>query len=129
MAKLPPLPRLKKKLWKIFSEYIRRRDADENGMVTCFTCDRPMHWKESQAGHYVPQSIALSLVFNEKNVHNQCGGCNLYKNGNPTVYALKLQKRYGNLILEELQSLRKENFRYTRVDYMEMIEKYKALIK
>jgi len=125
MAKLPPLPRLKKKLWKIFSEYIRRRDADENGMVKCFTCPKIMHWKESQAGHYIPQSIALSLVFHEKNVHAQCAGDNLYKRGNLTVYAIELQKRYGPGILEELQSMRQENFRYTRVDYDEMISVYK----
>jgi hypothetical protein len=129
MAKLPPLPRLKKKLWKVFSEYIRRRDADENGMVKCFTCSKVDHWKNLQAGHYVPQSIALSLVFHEKNVHVQCGGCNLFRNGNPTVYAVELRKRYGENILEELQSHRVENFRYTRVDYDEMIQKYKALMK
>lgn len=93
-------------------------------MVKCFTCSRVSHWKESQAGHYIPQSIALALVFDERNVQNQCGGCNLYRNGNPTVYAIELRKKYGEGILEELQSLRKEGFRYTRADYDEMIEKY-----
>lgn len=129
MAKLPPLPRLKKKLWKIFSEFIRRRDADHAGMVKCFTCPRIMHWKDSQAGHYVPQSIALSLVFHEKNVHAQCGGCNLFKGGNPTIYAIELRKKYGETILEELQNLRRESFRYTRIDYMELIERYQGLLK
>ena len=88
-----------------------------------------MHWKESQAGHYIPQSVALSLVFDERNVHNQCGGCNLFKRGNPHVYAIELRKRYGEKILEELAASRVENFRYTRVDYDELIAKYKALIK
>ena len=129
MKKLPPLPRLKKKLWRLFSEYIRKRDADEDGMVKCFTCVRQMHWKEAQAGHYTPQSIALSLVFHEKNVHAQCAPCNLYKRGNQTVYAIELQKRYGPTILEDLQNERVENFRYTRVDYMELIEKYQGLLK
>lgn len=128
MKKLPPLPRLKKKAWKLFSEYIRRRDSDNNGMVKCFTCNDVKHWKEMQAGHYVPQSIALSLVFNEKNVHAQCGGCNLFRNGNMSIYAIELRKRYGENILEELQSLRKESFRYTRIDYMELIEKYRKIL-
>ena len=128
MAKLPPLPRLKKKLWKIFSEYIRRRDADENGMVKCFTCTRSGHWKELQAGHFMAQSLGLWTVFEEKNVHAQCAPCNLYKRGNPSVYALELTKRYGPNILEELQLLRKENYKLSRADYMELIEKYKALI-
>lgn len=122
--KLQPLPTLKRKLWKIFSEYIRRRDSQE-GYVKCFTCNRTGHWKDFQAGHYTPQSIALSLVFDETNVQVQCAGCNLYKRGNQTVYAVELRKKYGENILEELQSKRIENFRYTRADYDEMIAKYK----
>lgn len=122
--KLPSLPSLKKKLWKIFSEYIRRRDADEFGWVKCFTCQKRGYWKEFQAGHYIPQSIALALVFDERNVQVQEGGCNLFRNGNPTVYAVELRKKYGDGILEELQSLRRENFKYYRSDYEEMIQTY-----
>lgn len=122
--KLPPLPRLKKKAWKLFSEYVRRRNCDSFGFTKCFTCPQTGHWKEFQAGHYIPQSISLALVFNEINVQTQCGGCNLYRQGNPTVFAIELRKKYGENILEELQSLRKEGFRYTRSDYEEMIERY-----
>ena len=129
MAKKKPLPFLKRKLWKLFSEYIRRRDADENGMVKCFTCPKIMHWKESQAGHYMSQSLGLWTVFLETNVHNQCGACNLYKRGNPTVYAVELMKRYGPHILEELQAQRKENYKINRAEYEELIEKYKGLLK
>lgn len=122
--KLPPLPRLKRKLWKMFSEYVRKRDASEAGIVKCFTCSRTGHWKEFQAGHYIPQSLSLALVFDDRNVHPQCGGCNLFRRGNMSVYAVELRKRYGENILEELQSKRKEGFRYTRSDYEELIEKY-----
>lgn len=122
--KLPSLPRLKRKLWKLFSEYVRKRDANEEGIVKCFTCPKTGHWKEMQAGHYIPQSLSLVLVFDERNVHAQCGGCNLFKRGNMSVYAVELRKRYGENILEELQSLRKEGFRYTRSDYEDLIDKY-----
>lgn len=121
------LPSLKKKLWKIFSIRMRKKDADENGMVKCFTCPVIRHWTEMQAGHYVAQSLGLSLVFEERNVHAQCAGCNLYKRGNPSVYAIELRKRYGEGILEELQSLRKEGFKYSRWEYEELIEKYRNL--
>jgi len=120
--KLPSLPRLKRKLWKLFSEYIRRREGE---IVKCFTCIKRGHWKEFQAGHYIPQSIALSLVFDERNVQIQCGGCNLYKRGNTTVFAVELRKKYGDNILEELQSLRREGFKFSRLDYEKMIQKYK----
>lgn len=70
--RLKSLPQLKKHLWRLFSEYIRKRDADENGMVKCFTCTRFSHWKEMQAGHFVAQSLGLWTVFVEHNVHAQC---------------------------------------------------------
>lgn len=108
----------------MFSQHIRTREADDYGLVKCFTCPRKGHWKEFQAGHYVAQSISLALVFDERNVQVQCGGCNLFKSGNPTVFAVELRKKYGPAILEELQALRQEGFRYTRADYEEMIQKY-----
>lgn len=61
--------------------------------------------------------------------HHNCAPCNLYKRGNPSVYALELTKRYGPHILEELQLLRKENYKINRAEYEELIEKYKNLIK
>lgn len=126
--RLKTLPALKRKLWKLFSEYIRRRDADQDGVVKCFTCPREMNWKESQAGHFMAQSLGLWVVFEEKNVHAQCAPCNLYKRGNPSVYALELTKRYGPSILEELQLLRKENYKINRAEYEELIEMYKQKV-
>lgn len=72
MAKLPPLPRLKKRLWVIFSQYIRQRDADENGYAPCISCGKVEHYKLQDAGHYHPKSLGLSVYFLEKGVHNQC---------------------------------------------------------
>ena len=46
------ISKLKKKLDKIFSEFIRRRNADHLGRVKCFTCGVEKHWKEQQAGHF-----------------------------------------------------------------------------
>ena len=42
------ISKLKKKLDKVFSEYIRRRNADHLGFITCFTCGVKRHWKENQ---------------------------------------------------------------------------------
>src|SRR3989304_4027343 len=44
---------LKRKAWKAFSEYIRRRDADYAGRVSCYTCGLRMHWKSAHAGHAI----------------------------------------------------------------------------
>ncbi len=35
---------------RIFSEYIRRRDSDENGIGRCISCGKMVHWKEADCG-------------------------------------------------------------------------------
>ena len=42
---------LKNKLWKVCSEYIRRRDKG-----ICFTCGRKASGSGYHAGHYIPSS-------------------------------------------------------------------------
>ena len=129
MAKLPPLPRLKKRLWVIFSHYIRQRDADENGMTKCISCDMVKHWREMDCGHFLPKSLGLSVYFVETNNHQQCQKCNLFLQGNQYNYALALKKRYGDDIIDKLEQIKNTPLKLSRVDYMELIEKYKALIK
>lgn len=70
--KLKPLPVLKRNLWKIFSEYIRRRDSDSEGFGRCISCGAVGYYKEMHAGHYIPKSLGLSIYFEEKNVNLQC---------------------------------------------------------
>lgn len=120
---------LKNKLWKIFSEYIRRREADENGMVSCISCGAVRHWKEIHAGHYIPRSAGLAVYFSEKNVHPQDAACNTFRHGNLSQYALALRKKYGEGILEELDALRRETRKISQVEYAELIEKYKSKLK
>jgi hypothetical protein len=94
--------KLKKELWKLFSEYIRRKDADENGNVKCFTCSKVNPWKMMHAGHYIRASAGLSTYFDEQNVNVQDYACNIWRDGNSDEYALALQRKYGEDILNEL---------------------------
>lgn len=117
--------------WTYFSKFIRQRDADENGMVSCFTCGAVKHWKEMDAGHYVPASVSLALRLHEKNVHAQCTACNRFRHGNLTQYALALKKKYDEFILETFETIRcnSQGFRYSESDYREIAERYKNLVK
>lgn len=126
--RLKSLPSLRKKLWKIFSEYIRRRDADDNGIVKCISCPQIKHYKEMDAGHYHPQSLGLQVVFVEKNVHAQCTYCNHALQGNQVEYSKALIKRYGEGILEELENIKNSSLKLSRSDYEEMIQKYQFMI-
>lgn len=120
----------KHKAWDVFSKFIRLRDADENGMVACFTCGSVKHFTELDAGHYIPKSISLALRFDERNVNPQCVGCNQFRHGNLTQYALALKRKHGETILEELDRDRRlgEGFRISEAGYQELYEKYKEKI-
>lgn len=124
MKRLKSLPFLSKKLWKIFSEYVRRKDADEEGAVACFTCGRWDVWKNLDAGHYIAKSVSLSLRFDERNVKPQCTACNRFRHGNLTQYALALQELYGTEILGQLNAEKHQITKFTRFGYEEMIQKY-----
>lgn len=81
------------------------------------------------AGHYVAQSISLSLTFDERNVKPQCTRCNMYLSSNAVQYALGLEKLYGPGILQELEEQKHTIDKYSRSDYEEMIETYKNKLK
>lgn len=115
--------------WSAFSEFIRRREADEDGMTNCFTCGKYGHWKSFHAGHYIAKSISLALRFDERNVNIQCAGCNTFNHGNLVQYALALKRKFGDGILEQLDIDRRmgEGFKISEAGYQELFEKYQSL--
>jgi hypothetical protein len=114
----------KKRLWKIFSRYIRLRDK-----ATCITCGKRCELGEIHAGHYIPKSRGMSIYFNEKNVHAQCARCNLYLRGDLSNYALKLIDKYGVEVLGELEAERNKIKRFSEGEFLQLIEYYTKKVK
>jgi len=78
--------KLKRKLWKVFSEYIRKRDKG-----ICFTCGRQAEGGGYHAGHFIPKSVGgIILYFHEENTKGQCYNCNINLGGNQYIYGQKL---------------------------------------
>jgi hypothetical protein len=82
-----------KKLWKVFSEYIRLRDT-KGGYGKCFTCPRIVFWKNADCGHGIGRQH-LATKYDEKNNHLQCKHCNGFEGGKREVYKEEINKRYG----------------------------------
>lgn len=93
-TKKPSVAKLKKKLWTLFSEYIRRLYARPDETCECVTCGVVKHWKELQAGHFIPAGSSNNLRFVEMNVHPQCYSCNCMKHSNPIEYRIYMEERY-----------------------------------
>tara|TARA_Y100001972_G_scaffold35707_1_gene44089 strand:- start:96 stop:485 length:390 start_codon:yes stop_codon:yes gene_type:complete len=122
------ISKLKKKLDKIFSEFIRRRNADHLGRVKCFTCGVEKHWKEQQAGHFQSRSHH-STRWDDVNVQVQCVKCNMYRQGEQYKFGMYLDQRFGDGTAEELEHRANTIVKLNRVDYEEAIERYKQKIK
>lgn len=119
---------LKKKLWKLFSEYIRRLYADWRGYVACVTCGSVKHYKEQQAGHFIPGRHNM-VLFDERNVHPQCYRCNIALSGNPRKYDKYMRLTYGPEIIEQLEKLDEQNKQFTIKELEELIKEYKDKLK
>jgi len=117
---------LKKKLWKLFSEYIRRRDKG-----ICFTCHLTKHYKQMQAGHFISKAVGgIGLYFHEKNVHCQCYRCNINLGGNGAVYAKRIIEIYGVGTFEKLFYIKNQCLcKWTPEIYESKIKYYKAKLK
>lgn len=83
--------RLHRKAWKLMSQYIRRRDANLDGYLECYTCGKIDHYKKMDAGHFKHDR----LDFDERNLKPQCDTCNRRYSGRLDVYAEKLIRENG----------------------------------
>jgi len=103
-----------------FSKHIRSKDAVD-GIAECVTCSLRKPWKELQAGHFVSRS-KHALRYAERNVHVQCYRCNVLLKGNYPIYALFLQRKYGDTILEDLYAETFTIKKWSTSELEEMIE-------
>ena len=116
--KLTPIPKLLKKVEKIFNAYIRERDQG----LQCISCSNA----GTQAGHYFPVRYS-GVRYNEINVNLQDSYCNCYAYGNQAMYRIGLVKKYGEQAVKELEeeAVRTQYKKWTRTELEELITTYK----
>lgn len=122
------IKQLKTKLWKLVSEYSRRKDCDGD-YGNCVSCGKSIHWKyEGNAGHFIPKAQGEFYRWELKNIHLQCVSCNCNNpriSGNETAkvrYTLYMQERYGHEYVDYLLDKSDKERKYKRWDYEQMIE-------
>jgi hypothetical protein len=112
-----------KKLDKIFSEYIRKRDADKKGYVKCITSGKKYHYTEVDAGHFISRK-EMATRWHEDNVYAQSRYDNRYRYGKQYEYSLALEKKKKGLP-KHLYNLSKQTVKYSIEDLQNLIDKYK----
>lgn len=107
LPKVKSVKELVKELDSIFSRFVRLRDSDKYGVVSCFTCGVKMDFKKSQCGHFLSRRH-YAVRWEEKNTAVQCVRCNIFKQGEQFIFSENLKKKYGENVIEIL-NIRKNN--------------------
>ena len=115
---------LVKKLDTIFSQYIRMRNANANGIAECVTCGKKDHWKSMDCGHFMSRKH-LSTRWHEDNCQVQCKSCNVFRYGEQYKYSLWLGKKKA----EKLYLLSKTTLKLFDHDLLDMIKIYEEKVK
>jgi len=128
---------LKKRLWKIFSIYIRMRDCLETtGTVDhglCCTCKQDYPIGKLQAGHFIP-GREDSILFDPACVHAQCYRCNVQRSGEWVKYFRFMEKKYDREFIFNLMEkseakckITPEWIETTAAYYLEKIEEMEVV--
>jgi hypothetical protein len=127
-AEIYGTPDLIKELSFIMSEFVRLINANQHGIVKCFTCPNEAHWTDMQCGHFVPRKH-LSTTHNLLNLKVQCPYCNEGLAGNLAVYAVRLDEKYGAGTAEYLKAVGRTMLKRPAYEYEELIQAYKILVE
>lgn len=111
----------------VYSKWLRMSNADQNGLVTCFTCDALLRWQDAQCGHFVKRGN-LFLRFDQRNTRVQDKICNEYKSGNLSEYTRRLEIDHPgitSILYEEATIV----YKPTREEIRNIIREYATKIK
>ncbi len=128
--KKPSVSVLKKRLDRVFSEYVRRKAVAEvsNEYIVCCSCGQVGHWKNMDEGHFVNRRHNATR-YDERNVHPQCRECNRYDEGNAVGYSRYLIDKYGREVLVELDHLGHQVKKFTPDDLLGLIAEYREKLR
>jgi len=128
---------LLKKADNLFSKFIKKRDSDEKGNVTCICCKQTYNLKDEnshgnyiiQCMHFVPRTV-YSRRYCPKNCHAGCCYCNKKQHDDPygETYQQFKEFLYGKIGVEAVWAMESEKRNINKLshaDLEDIIEKYK----
>lgn len=114
---------------RLFSEYIRRRFADENGKVFCACgCQRYHRWQDVQCSHYIVRGND-AVRWNERNAVQAFMWCNYYDPEHHEKIAIFINREYGEGTTDELERLGKQTVKLMPFEIQQIIDDLKLKIK
>lgn len=126
------LTRCKARTAAEFQRVIRLEAIEEDGLVSCVTCDWRGDYRDCDAGHFVPRRYGATL-FDPRNAHVQCRNCNKHLAGNMSEYRRFMRDTYGIKTIRELEASKQEVRKFTKEELVELrigyMDRAKALLE
>lgn len=119
---------LVKKLDKVFSQYIRLRDAFPNGTFRCISCGKIKPFDQSDCGHYHSRRH-MSTRFDEENCNSECRFCNRFSADHLIGYRENLIRKIGTQRFQLLEVKAHQTKKWSCWELEELIKYYSILVK
>jgi hypothetical protein len=110
-----------RKLQEAVNLYARLRDCAERGGCNCISCNQWKYFDDLDGGHFV-KSTSSEVRFDLRNINAQCQQCNRYLGGNERNYYDGMRKKWGQDVIDELQSKQYNVKKWSVDELQEMLE-------
>ena len=118
---------LVKKLDKIYSKYIRLRDAMDGGLTRCISCGQIKPFDKMDCGHFFSRTH-MSVRFDEDNTHSECSFCNRFCADHLIGYRESLIRKIGLKRFELLNWKAHQTKKWSCFELEELIKYYTILV-
>lgn len=121
-------PDLVKKLDRVFSLYIRLRDAMPSGFVRCISCGKIKRFEDVDCGHYFSRTH-MATRFDEDNCNAECRSCNRMSADHLIGYRKNLVAKIGLNRIDRLDVLAHSQKHWLDSELEEKIRYYTAEVR
>jgi hypothetical protein len=118
---------LKKDLQKLVNRYARLRDCKDGG-ANCISCGEYKSFEDLDGGHFIA-TTSSAVRFDERNINAQCIKCNRFLGGNARHYLKGMIKKYGQEVVDELESQEFTIRKWRADELIDLIQDYKLKLK
>ena len=119
----------KEELDRVYSLYIRLRDAQDGGWTRCISCGHVYPFEQMQCGHYWSRKH-IATRWDEQNCNSECSFCNVHEVNHLVGYRKNLIAKIGEDAFGGLERRHlSESKEPEEWEYKELIRGYKELCR
>ena len=126
----PSTAALVRKLDKVFSEFIRRRDSRPYGYryFRCISCGQIKPFEQMDCGHFIGRT-RMATRFDEENCHGECRSCNRFSADHMIYYQRNLERLIGRDRLDLLVAKGNRTRKWSAFELETLIRYYTARVE